>query len=114
MEVTRAGAPTTMTRMSQLDRGPVVAALNTSTGLQVFMRDGRIAQLPARMSRRRLLLEQIVQAFEPGVRYPERAVDDFLRSLHDDHAALRRYLVDAGFLERSDGVYWRIGGTSSA
>jgi len=112
MEVTRAGGPTTMARMSELDRGPVVAALTVNTGLQVFMRDGRIAQLPARMSRRRLLLEQIVQAFEPGVRYPEPVVDDFLRGLHDDHAALRRYLVDAALLERSDGVYWRIGGSS--
>jgi hypothetical protein len=114
MEVTRAAVPTTITRMSELDRGPVVMALTTSAGLHVFMRDGRIAQLPAKMSRRRVLLEEVVQAFEPGVRYPEAAVDDFLRGLHDDHAALRRYLVDEALLERSEGVYWRIGGRSPA
>jgi hypothetical protein len=34
-----------------------------------------------------------------------------LRSFHDDVAALRRYLVDSGFLSREDGVYWRSGGT---
>ena len=27
------------------------------------------------------------------------------------YAALRRYLVDEGFLERRDGFYWRVGGT---
>jgi len=89
-----------------------VAALSADPNLQVFVRDGRIAQVPAKLSRRRLLLGEIVQAFEPGVRYPDHAVNDFLKSLHDDNAALRRYLVDEGFLERADGVYWRIGGAS--
>ena len=32
-------------------------------------------------------------------------------AFHPDFAALRRYLVEALFLEREDGVYWRIGGT---
>ncbi len=34
-----------------------------------------------------------------------------LRSFDDDVATLRRYLVDEGFLDRSDGFYWRSGGT---
>lgn len=38
-------------------------------------------------------------------------VGDFLRRLHPDHAALRRYLVDEEFLGRANGEYWRIGGT---
>ena len=28
----------------------------------------------------------------------------------NDHAALRRYLVDEGFLDRSTARYWRAGG----
>ena len=35
----------------------------------------------------------------------------FLKVLCDDHGALRRYLVDEGFLSRQAGVYWRSGGT---
>ena len=60
---------------------------------------------------RRLLLDCVAQAFEPGLRYPEAVVDDVLRVLCDDHAVLRRYLVDEGFLSRQAGVYWRSGGT---
>jgi hypothetical protein len=33
-----------------------------------------------------------------------------LRRFHPDVAALRRYLVDEGFLDREAGVYWRAGG----
>jgi hypothetical protein len=76
-----------------------------------FVRQGRIVAMPARPARRRLLLDCVAQAFEPGLRYPEAVVDDVLRVLCDDHATLRRYLVDEGFLSRQAGVYWRSGGT---
>ena len=67
--------------------------------------------MPAKQSRRRLLLDQVAQAFEPGVRYSERSVSLFLGELHPDYAALRRYLVDEDLLSRSGGEYWRSGGT---
>jgi hypothetical protein len=78
--------------------------------LRAFIVDGRLVSIPAAQGKRRVILEHIATAFEPGVRYPEREVNAILRSWHADHAALRRYLVDEGFLEREKGVYWRIGG----
>ncbi|MEE6257118.1 DUF2087 domain-containing protein [Plantactinospora sonchi] len=82
----------------------------TAAVLRTFVRDGRISQLPAAHGKRRLLLEHLVTIFEPGVRYPEAEVNALLRAWHDDHAALRRYLVDEDLLTRRDGVYWRSGG----
>jgi hypothetical protein len=97
--------------MSDLDPVPVLEAVTEEPRLRVFVGDGRIQALPAKQSRRLLLLEKIAQAFEPGVRYPERDVSLFLGALHGDYAALRRYLVDADFLSRAGGEYWRSGGT---
>lgn len=57
-----------------------------------------------------MVLEHLVAAFEPGVRYREREVDAVLRSWHPDHASLRRYLVDEDLLAREGGIYRRIGG----
>ena len=94
-----------------LDPAPVLAALARDPRLRVFLGDGRIQTVPAKRSRRLLLLDQIAQAFEPGVRYPEQRVSRFLGILHPDYAALRRYLVDEELLTRSDGQYWRSGGT---
>jgi hypothetical protein len=79
--------------------------------LRVFIRDGRLAQIPVRQAKRRLLLDYIAQSFEPGRRYSEAEINAVLRALHDDHAALRRYLVDEDFLSRDNGYYWRSGGT---
>ena len=75
------------------------------------MPNGRLEQMPAKRSRRLVVLDQVAGRFEPGHRYPEREVNDVLRTFWPDYAALRRYLVDEGFLDRADGVYWRAGGT---
>ena len=47
-------------------------------------------------------------------RYSEAMVNLILGQRHPDTAALRRYLVDEGFLDRSDGQYWRSGGSITA
>ncbi|MER7335239.1 MULTISPECIES: DUF2087 domain-containing protein [unclassified Micromonospora] len=82
--------------------------------LRTFLRDGVLVGLPAQRGRRRVLLAHVATSFEPGVRYPERAVDDVLRRWCEgggsDHVTLRRYLVDEQLLAREQGVYWRIGG----
>jgi hypothetical protein len=97
--------------MADLDPAPVLEAMAGDPRLRVFMADGRLRTLPAKQSRRLLLFDKIAQAFEPGVRYPERYVSLYLGALHSDYAALRRYLVDADFLSRANGEYWRSGGT---
>jgi hypothetical protein len=78
--------------------------------LRVFVRDGRLTQIPATRAKRRIILEHLVASFEPGVKYPEREVDAVLRAWHPDHASLRRFLVDEGLMSREKGVYWRSGG----
>ncbi len=79
--------------------------------LRVFFRDGRLVSIPAQRTKRLVVLDHVARVFEPGVRYPEREVDAILRVFHPDHAALRRYLGDEGFLSRENGEYWRTGGT---
>ena len=78
---------------------------------RAFLRDGRLPSIPMQRSKRLVILDVLAQEFEPGHRYPEREVNRRLRRWNDDVAALRRYLVDEGFLERERGEYWRSGGT---
>jgi hypothetical protein len=80
--------------------------------LRVFLDpEGRLRAMPAKWSKRMVVLDYLAQLFEPGVRYTEQEVSALLRALHPDYAMLRRYLVDEGFLDRADGIYWRTGGT---
>jgi hypothetical protein len=79
--------------------------------LDAFVREGRITSVPAARAKRIVVLDWLVQAFEPGVRYPEREVNEIIATRHPDTAMLRRYLVDEGLLDRAAGEYWRSGGT---
>ena len=97
--------------MPELDPAAVIEAIAADQRLRVFIRNGRIETMPAKRSRRRLLLDRIAQGFEPGVRYPESRVSQFLGAIYADYAALRRYLVDEELLSRTGGEYWRSGGT---
>jgi hypothetical protein len=78
--------------------------------LRKYFRDGRLTVMPRSGARRQVVLEHIVQLFEPGERYTEIEVNRVLRPVWEDVAALRRYLVDAALLDRRHGEYWRIGG----
>jgi hypothetical protein len=75
--------------------------------LRNFVADGRLTRLPARHGQRRVILEYVAGRFDPGRQYAEGEVNELLSSLHDDHVTLRRHLVDAGLLERSQGIYRR-------
>jgi hypothetical protein len=77
-----------------------------------FVAGGRITQLPAKWAKRQILLDHVARLFEPGRRYPEPEVNAILAGVFpEDVAALRRYLIDGGFLDREAGEYWRTGGT---
>ena len=78
--------------------------------LRAFFRDGRLTEVPAKESKRRIVLGRIALEFEPGVDYDEATVNAIVARFSTDHAALRRYLVDEGFLDRDHGRYWRTGG----
>ena len=72
------------------------------------MEDGRLVAIPAKPSKRDLLLPVILDRCFPEDRpYEEKEVNMRLALLHPDVAALRRYLVDGGLMTRESGIYRR-------
>lgn len=72
--------------------------------------DGSIRQIPTQSEKLRVILNYLLQAFEPQTNYKEKDINAILRRFHEDTAGLRRDLVDANMLAReSDGSrYWRV------
>ena len=89
--------------------------------LRRFIRGNRLISVPAARGKRLVVLDHLAGLFEPGRRYAESEVNELLGAWHPDYAALRRYLVDEGFLRRADETdpvtsrsvkrYWRTGGS---
>ena len=78
--------------------------------LSRFFSGDRLVEIPGSHAKRRIVMERLAMEFEPGLRYQEPEVNFALQMWHPDYAALRRYLVDEGFMDRADGAYWRTGG----
>lgn len=71
--------------------------------------DGSIRQMPLQPAKLQVILEYLLQFFQPGTIYTEKEVNQIIRRFHEDTAGLRRDLIDRGMLKRkSDGSqYWR-------
>jgi predicted transcriptional regulator len=79
--------------------------------LQTFTdSEGRIIAFPSQLKKYQVLLKYVVKAFEPGVRYSEKQVNEILSRFNEDTADLRRGLVEFKFMAREGGggEYWRL------
>lgn len=73
--------------------------------LRNFFDGQRLKSIPAQRKQRVIILQALLERFEPGRQYPEREVNDVLSTAHEDVATLRRELVDYGYMVREKGVY---------
>jgi hypothetical protein len=61
---------------------------------------GRLTTIPRKAVRREQLLAHLTETLERDREYTEREINDALLTVHEDCSALRRYLVEAGWLAR--------------
>ena len=73
-----------------------------------FFEGYRLKVIPASRKKRQVILAWLADSFEPDKRYSEKAVNTMIKRHHEDFATLRRELIGAKLLQRTnDGVYWR-------
>lgn len=71
--------------------------------------EGRVAQLPVKVSKLQLVLEYLWEKFTVGSTYTEKQVNAILEQWSTlDYASVRREMVDHGFLcrELNGSAYW--------
>jgi ArsR family transcriptional regulator, arsenate/arsenite/antimonite-responsive transcriptional repressor len=88
-------------------RGSVAEDAYREKVLRTFFKHGRLTQIPAQQKKRLVVLEHLVQEFEPGRAYPEREVNHILLDFNEDVATLRREMIDHGLMTREKGIYRR-------
>ena len=70
--------------------------------------EGKIDSFPSKEKRKIILLQHIVTRFEKGRKYTEKEINEILKSIYVDYVSLRRYLIEYGFMDRSNDctTYW--------
>lgn len=76
--------------------------------LKTFFKRGRLIQIPTQLKKRQIIMETLVEEFEPGREYTEREVNQILLDFNEDVATLRREFIMYRLMERDHGIYRRI------
>ena len=75
--------------------------------IDAFFEYGKLKSIPAQRKKKRIILEEIVKAFEPGRIYPEREVNLIIAQVHDDFCTIRRDMISEGLMARDQRGCWR-------
>lgn len=86
---------------------PARADAREAAVLKAFVSGETLLEIPAKRSKRDVILRWLLERFPPGERLTEKQVNELIARSHEDTAWLRRELVEAGLLNRERGIYWR-------
>jgi hypothetical protein len=74
---------------------------------QFFRPDGTLISIPVKLAKKLAVLRHIASDLSPDTKYPEKRLNEIITKYHDDTAALRRYMIEYGILERDgESIYW--------
>jgi len=76
--------------------------------IKTFIHRGRLIKMPAQLKKQQIILEKIVEEFDPDQDYTEKEVNIILLDFYDDVAVLRRGLISQRLMTRNKGIYRRI------
>lgn len=76
--------------------------------LNTFLKNGRLTRLPTQRKKQRVVLERLVEEFEPGQGYHELEVNRILVEWHNDVASIRRAFIEERLMTRERNIYRRV------
>nr|WP_238402880.1 DUF2087 domain-containing protein [Paenibacillus mesophilus] len=70
--------------------------------------DGGLSEFPRKEKRKRVILDHMMNRFEPERLYSEKEVNEIIKQVFEDYVTIRRYLIEFGYLSRRDdgSEYW--------
>lgn len=76
--------------------------------LDSFFAYGKLKSIPAQRKKERIILEELVKAFDYDRIYSEREVNLILADSYDDFCTLRRDMIGEKLMDRDTKGYWRV------
>lgn len=74
---------------------------------QFFAPDGTLISIPVKSAKKIAVLNKIAGSLSVDSKYTEKELNAEIAKFHSDTAAIRRYMIEYGILERDrDSVYW--------
>ena len=77
--------------------------------MATYVVNGKLKQIPTQLKKLEVIIRWLAKLFVYDRQYTEKQVNEILKKHNEDFATLRRELVDMHYLDRKNGVYWKIG-----
>lgn len=95
-------------RATMVDERYVTTEIEKENILKIYIVNDRIIKIPRAEKKKIVILQYLLQKFQHNKKYTETEVNEIIKFMHEDYAALRRYLIQYGFMDREDNgsAYW--------
>ncbi|MFD1737991.1 metalloregulator ArsR/SmtB family transcription factor [Bacillus salitolerans] len=70
-----------------------------------YTKDGKLKHIPSQLKKKLIVLQEMVEKLEPGKKYQEKEINDFIKQFHEDFATIRREFIMHQFMYRENSVY---------
>ncbi|UTH00809.1 DUF2087 domain-containing protein [Macrococcoides canis] len=67
-----------------------------------FFKNNKLVQIPKKEKDKILLFDWFVTLLNHNKTYSEKEINEVIKAYYDDYAIIRRYMVDYGYLKRTD------------
>lgn len=81
--------------------------MENGTGKRTDVSRPFTSAIPAQRKKQRIILEEIVKAFEPDREYTEKEVNLIIADYFDDFCTIRRDCIAEKLMTRENGIYKR-------
>ncbi|MBZ9685147.1 DUF2087 domain-containing protein [Clostridium estertheticum] len=95
-------------RATMVDERYTITEIEKENIIKNYIVNDKIVKIPRAEKKKIIILQYLLQKFQQNKRYTEKEVNEIIKSMHEDYAALRRYLIQYGFMDREDNgsAYW--------
>jgi len=95
-------------RATMVDERYAITEQEKENIIKNYIKNDKIINIPRAEKKKIIILQYLLQKFERNKRYTEKEVNEVIKSMHEDFATLRRYLIEYGFMARENNgsIYW--------
>jgi hypothetical protein len=95
-------------RATMVDERYAITEKERENVIKNCIKNDKIVNIPRSEKKKIIILKYLSQKFQHNKKYTETEVNETIKQMHEDFAALRRYLIQYGFMDREDNgsSYW--------
>ncbi len=95
-------------RATMVDERYTITEQEKENIIKNYIKNDKIINIPRAEKKKIIILKYLLQKFQRNKRYTEKEVNEIIKSMNEDFATLRRYLIEYGFMARENNgsIYW--------